>query len=113
MPTAQLVKDFVPQFCPITKHYLCEGGDYDGQYLLVTVVSMDVPGSVELFGIAVPISRVQLPTSVDVFLSDAEENVLDADGDPSNGMTPVAAFEVDTHEDALAALGYEVIGGDE
>lgn len=109
MPTAQLITQFVPQFCPITNHYLCSGGDYDGQYLLVTVVSMDVPGSIELFGISVPISRVQLPTAVDIFLSDADQNVLDADGDEANGMTPLASYEVDTHEDALAALGYEVI----
>lgn len=109
MPTAQLITQFLPQFCPITNHYLCEGGEYDGKYLLVTVVSMDVPGSVALFGITVPISRVQIPTAVDIFLSDEFQNVLDADGDEANGMTALASFEVDTHEDALAALGYEVV----
>lgn len=109
MPTAELVTANLPQFCPVTNHYLCTGGEHDGQYLLVTVVSMDAPATLELFGIAIPISAVQLPTAVDVFLADEFATVLDSDGDPSNGMTPLASYEVDTHAAALAALGYELI----
>lgn len=103
MATATLVKANLAQFCPVTNHYLCS----DGKYLLVTIPAMDVPGTLSaFFGVRVPIAKVQLPTEVDVFLSDESANVLDADGDPSNGMTALASFEVDTHEAALAALGY-------
>jgi len=110
METATLVAANLSQFCPVTNHYQCS----DGKYLLVTIPSMDIPETVSyFFGVRVPIAKVQLPTGVDVFLADEAAGVLDADGDPSNGMTPLASFEVDTHEAALAALGYELIGGDE
>lgn len=107
MKTAELIATCLPQFCPVTNHYLCS----DGSYLLVTVPSMDSPGTLSVFfGVRVPIAKVQLPTGVDVFLSDESAAVLDADGDPSNGMTPIGTFEVDTHEAALAALGYTLEG---
>jgi hypothetical protein len=99
-----LITENVPQFCPITNHYHCS----DDTWLLVTVASWNLGDPMEFFGIPVPIAHIQLPTAVDIFLSDENQNVLDADGDPANGMTPLASFEVDTHEAALAALGYEV-----
>jgi len=108
--TATLVAENLSQFCPVTNHYQCS----DGKYLLVTFARMDTVGTLSNFGVRVPIAAVQLPSGVDVFLADADANVLDADGDPSNGMTPVdgSPFEVDSHEGALAALGYELIGGE-
>lgn len=109
MKSATLVAANLTQFCPTTHHYLLS----DGRHVLVTVASMDVPESLEAFGIRVPISKVQLPAGADVFLSDAAATVLDADDNPANGMTPLEHFDVDTHEAALAALGYELIGGTE
>lgn len=110
METATLLAENLSQFCPVTNHYLCS----DGKYLLVTIPSMDTPATVSHFlGVRVPIVEVQLPTGADVFLSDEFATVLDADGDPANGMTALASPEVHTHEAALAALGYELIGGEQ
>ncbi|MCV7255699.1 hypothetical protein H7J86_26390 [Mycobacterium hackensackense] len=102
---ATLLTENLSQFCPITNHYACS----DGTFLLVTVPAMDSVGSLEMFGVKVPISVSHLPTTVDVYLSDEDQNVLDADGDLANGMTPLAQFDVDTcpdHAAALAARGY-------
>lgn len=105
METATRVAAALPQFCPTTNHYRCS----DGRWLLVTDPQMDTEGTLSAFGIHVPISKVQLPVEVDVFLSDDAQNVLDADGDPSNGMTPLGSFAVRGHAAALAELGYEEV----
>ncbi len=108
METAVLVGFNLPQFCPVTNHYQCS----DGRWLLVTIPSMDVPETVNYFlGVRMPVAEVQLPSGADVFLSDELANVLDADGDPANGMTPLGTFNVDNHAAALAALGYELTEG--
>ena len=44
-----------------------------------------------------------------MFLSDEAGTVLDADGDPANGMTALAQLDVSTHDDALRELGYTVV----
>ncbi|MEX7470193.1 hypothetical protein AB4Z39_10820 [Mycobacterium adipatum] len=106
METATLTAANLSQFCPVTNHYQCS----DGRWLLVTIASMDVPETVSYFlGVRVPIAEVHLPVGADVFLSDENATVLDADGDPANGMTPLATFNVNTHAAALAALGYEEV----
>lgn len=100
--TAVLLNENISNYCPITNHYWCS----DDRFLLVMVPSLDVGGTLELFGVRMPMAVSDLPTKVDVFLADGDELVLDADGDLANGMTPLASFEVATHEDALALLGY-------
>lgn len=105
METATLVAENLSHFCPVTNHYQCS----DGRYLLVTYPRMDTAATLSNFGVRIPISEVQLPSGVDVFLSDELANVLDADGDPANGMTPIGTFSVETHAEALAALGYEEV----
>jgi hypothetical protein len=108
METATLMAANMSRFCPITNHYQCS----DGKWLLVTIPTMDIPETVSFFlGVKVPIAEVQLPVGADVFLSDELGTVLDADGDPSNGMTPYGTFNVDNHAAALAALGYELQEG--
>lgn len=102
MAEAILVAENLPNFCPITNHYMCD----DGKYLLVTIPALDSVGSLELFGVRVPIAKSHMPTATDVFLADENAVVLDADGDPANGLTPLASFEVQSHEEALALLGY-------
>jgi hypothetical protein len=88
-------------YAPTTNHYRCE----DGRHLLVTAHDRDGMVSTPLGRL--PVSRSHLPTTVDVFLADADGVVLDADGDPANGMTPIARLtDVDSHEAALTALGY-------
>lgn len=106
MESATLVGANLSQFCPVTNFYQCS----DGKYLLVSIPKMDIPATVNYFlGVRVPIAEVQLPSGADVFLADESATVLDADGDPSNGMTPIGTFNVETHSEALAALGYEEV----
>ncbi|MEH3135344.1 MAG: hypothetical protein PGN30_10130 [Mycolicibacterium neoaurum] len=106
METAVLVSENLAQFCPATHHYSCS----DGRWLLVTVVAMDVPETLGTFGVRTAISRMEVATRAAVFLSDEDGTVLDSDGDPANGMTPIGTFDLDSHEAALLALGYELIG---
>ena len=106
--TATLVAAHLPQFCPVTHHYQCS----DGKWLLVTVARMDTIETLsEFLGVRIPILKAQLPEGVDVFLSNEIAEVVDADGDPTNGMTALATFNVETHEQALVMLGYQPIGG--
>ncbi len=100
MDTATLVAANLPQFCPDTHHYLLP----DGRHVLVTVASLDVPATLNALGIRVPIARSHLPRGAQIFLCDESAAILDADGNPANGMTPLGWFDVDTHEAALAAL---------
>lgn len=110
MGTATLVRAGLSQYCPKTNHYQCS----DGTYLLVTVkdfcTSRDYLVSVNpAFG-TLPISRVNAPSGTDVFLSDASAAVLDADGNPANGMTPLAALpNCSSFAEALAELGWELV----
>lgn len=109
MPAVTLVSERLPQFCPTTNFYAVD----DGTYLLVTVPRFDVPGSIEAStGIMLPISVNHIPTHADVFLADENAVVLDADGDPANGLTPIARVEdCDTFEAALSAAGYQLDSG--
>jgi len=104
--TATLVAENLPQFCPTTNLYRCS----DGRYLLVTVQTVD---GADLFesatGVRIPVARSHVSAGAEVFLSDDAGVVLDADGDPSNGMTPIARVAgAASHETALQHLGYTV-----
>lgn len=107
MTAATLVGHDLSRYCPTTNHYYCGDGP-DGIFLLVTIARYDVAASIEaVTGFSVPISAVNLPTHADVFLSDADANVLDADGDPANGMTPLVRVpDCNDFAAALAAAGY-------
>ncbi|OBJ41316.1 hypothetical protein A5630_23020 [Mycolicibacterium mucogenicum] len=107
MATATLVGQGLSRYCPTTNHYYC-GDREDGVFLLVTIPRFDVGGSIEArTGLALPIKEAHLPTHADVFLSDADANVLDADGDPANGMTPLLRVpDCESFEQALAAAGH-------
>lgn len=109
MKTATLVGHGLSQFCPTTNHYFCGDGP-DGVFLLVTIARYDVPASIEACtGIRLPVSSVNFPTHADVFLSDADANVLDADGDPANGMTPLLRVpDCNDFAAALAEAGYQL-----
>lgn len=115
MGTATLVAENLSQFCPVTNHYLCS----DGRYLLVTYPRLDVLGTLaglpgmtdtlRSIGLSIaPVSIKQIhdmPT--EVFLADEHATVLDADGDPANGMTPLLRCDGPVPiADALASLGY-------
>lgn len=100
---ATLRQENLKRYCPTTNLYECTD-----RWLLVTAPCTDALQELA-GGLMIPIMRSHIPKRVDVFLSDESGAVLDADGDPSNGMTPVARFEgAATHEEALAELGYEL-----
>ncbi|MGH3956934.1 MULTISPECIES: DUF7572 family protein [Mycobacteroides] len=108
MGTAELLAEMLPQFCPTTNHYRCS----DGKYLLVTKPTLDAVGTLKAtLGITVPVSASHLPTNVEVFLSNEDAEVVDVDGDLTNGLTPIASFVVGSHDAALAELGYRVKEG--
>ena len=101
--TAELMGDDIVGYRPVTNLYLCS----DGRCLLVTVPTpMAAPPS---FGFG-SFTRSSEPEPVAVFLADVDGVVLDADGDPANGMTPLALFDdVATHAEALARVGYTLV----
>lgn len=104
--TATLVAEALPQFCPTTNHYECS----DGIYLLVSIPSFDPLAALEnALGIKLAVAVSQLPAQADVFLADAVAAVLDANGDPADGLTPLLTIpDCQSFETALAVTGYVV-----
>lgn len=107
MRTVTVVAENLSWFCSTTNHYRCD----DGTYLLVTVPRFYVAETLAARdGITVPISPSHLPTHADVFLADESAVVLDADGDPANGLTPLVRVpDCDNFTDALSAAGFELV----
>ncbi|WP_425284530.1 DUF7572 family protein [Gordonia westfalica] len=115
MKPATLVAEALPHMPPITNLYSTEDG-----FLLVLVVEVpDMTSILTSMGMQVPVSRSHLKPDVSVFLSDERGQVIDYDGDPANGLTPILSTDsksfamtinpdLATHADALAALGYEL-----
>ena len=110
MVTAELVQSDLPQFCPTTNHYRCSEGELTW-WLLITVPTLDVKATISALGIRVPVVAAHLPVRADVFLADENAAVLDADMDPSNGMTALAKIpDCRSHEEALELMGYALVG---
>lgn len=111
MRTVELIESDVSWMCPVTHLYKTQAG-----HLLVCV--RDRAMIVELAqDLGVPIFPSHVPLGVDAFLADERGQVVDYDGNPANGLTPILstdsrsfAMTIDpdlrTHEDALEALGY-------
>lgn len=117
--TATLLAENLTHFCPVTNHYQCS----DGRYLLVTYPRVDVLAAIAgealsdaltLLGIAEgPQTLSHQPANTEVFSSDEAARVLDADGDPANGMTPLLRCDGPVPiADALASLGYTLTEGE-
>ncbi|MCH5645181.1 hypothetical protein [Gordonia sp. ABSL49_1] len=115
--TATLLAENLSQFCPVTNHYQCS----DGKYLLVTYPRLEVlgelanlqimAGALAALGLAPgPVSITHQPKNTEVFLCDGDAVVLDSDGDPANGMTPLLVCDGPLPvADALASLGYTLV----
>lgn len=108
MKSATLLEFGVGRYCPVTNHYSCD----DGTYLLITVNQLQIENVAKRLGLAAsgPIRKSQVRgQNTDVFLSNERGDVIDADDNPANGMTPVHVYPPGTsHEEALAAMGYEI-----
>ncbi|SHT86434.1 Uncharacterised protein [Mycobacteroides abscessus subsp. bolletii] len=107
--TATLIDENLRQFCPTTNHYRCTDGERVW-HLLVTIPSLDSVGMIsEILGTTLPAAESHLVRHADVFLADENAAVIDADGNPANGMTALAQTpNCDTHAAALAELGYDL-----
>lgn len=112
--TVELVHAEMSWHPPVSNLYRCA----DGSHLMVLVVSVpDYQALVNAVS-AVPISVSHIAPEVSIFYADKHGALLDADGDPLNGLTPYASTDpecdvvvrldpaVATHADALEALGY-------
>lgn len=118
LQVARLVATGLAHHCPVTHQYALEGGEFDGQFVLVTVKDPDVLAAI-FAKMSGGTDRSHVEPNVDVFLTDERaETIIDADGNPENGMNPIASTDpqsialrllprdVSTHAEALAALGY-------
>nr|WP_234783853.1 hypothetical protein [Mycobacteroides abscessus] len=108
MITAELVSEFLPQFCPKTNHYRCSDGNKTW-HLLITVPSGESLNTLrEGLGLPIHVIESHLPQHVDVFLADEDGTVLDADMNPANGLTPLCRInDCVSHVQALSRMGYE------
>lgn len=99
----QLLTAGVGRYAPTTNHYLLD----DGRYVLITVPddeNMPLPPTIAPVISAVRVKEIETGPTV-VYLSDETGNVLDADGEPANGMTPLATYPPGTsHDEALELL---------
>ena len=97
-----LVREAMSRYAPTTNLYLLD----DGRHVLITVPEQHMPVPRDL---AVVIDRIRVddyeagPTVV--YLADERGRVVDADGDPANGMTPLHVLDPGTDfEQALAYI---------
>ena len=99
---ATLIEDGLVQYAPATNLYQLP----DGRYVLVTVPDNNppLPPALAVALAGVKVDRV-IEGPTEIFLSDESGVVLDGDGDPANGMTPIARYPAGTtHEEALRLL---------
>ena len=103
-----LISENLHQFAPITNHYRLE----DGRHVLITVpheagldrAMKQVEAAIPL-GILPALKVARMPT--EIFLCDEHAVPIDADGDPTNGLTPLLRLPAGTtHEQALAEVDH-------
>ena len=97
-----LISEALPQFAPTTNHYRLD----DGRHVLVTAPAdeMPLPPGVLPIVSGFKVAHVE-PAPTEVFLCDENAVPIDADGDPTNGLTPLLRLPAGTtHEQALDAL---------
>lgn len=102
-----LISEALPQYAPTTNHYKLD----DGRYVLITVPDADIPLPAVVIPIisGIKVAHVE-PRPTEVFLCDEHAVPIDADGDPANGLTPLATYPAGTDfTAALAALGYDLL----
>ena len=103
---AELIAESLSQFAPQTNHYRLD----DGRHVLVTRAVDDLPvpeGLAPILG-AIKVDKTE-PTPVEVFLCDENAVVIDADGDPTNGMTALLRLDPGTtFDEAVTATEQEL-----
>lgn len=118
MANLQIVEENLPSYFPISNLYKVIGED---TYFIVTVKNpIDLLDMFINVGTATQLKHVD--PGVEVFLANERGMVVDADGNPENGLTAIASTDpntfalghfpatITTHEEALNYLGYEIDG---
>lgn len=97
-----LIAARLAQFAPTTNLYRLA----DGRCVLVTVPDADLPMPPGLAAVLGAVSiDTTAPSPTEVFLADEHGALVDADGDPANGLTPILRCAPGTtHEQAIAEL---------
>ena len=92
-----LVAESLPQFINTTNCY--QLGD---QFVLVSVPDVDAIAKLAIPGVPSLVSVASPPMPTEVFLCDENAQPIDADGDPTNGLTPLVRLAPGTtHDEAL------------
>lgn len=108
---AELVAEHLPQFCPQTNLYRLDSG----QHILVTrIEGTEIPMprvALPLYGMLQGIVEDTAPCPTEVFLCDETGRVIDADGDPANGMTALLRLAGGTDFDTAVQKAEEALNG--
>ncbi len=103
---ATLIEAGLTQFAPTTNHYRLD----TGHHILITRAddTQPVPDGLVQFVAGIRVDEVIAP-DVEIFLCDENAQPIDADGDPTNGLTPLLRLAPDTSfDDACAAADGEL-----
>ena len=118
--TASLVAEALQHMPPVTNLYETSDGTY---YMVVVTSTPSMRSIMTSVGLRVPAALTHMKPSVSVFLADERGQVIDYDGDPANGLTPILSTNPrsfagmivpdlleseNPYADALAILGYEL-----
>lgn len=102
---AELIARALPQYAPSTNHYRLD----DGRHILVTrPTAIPVPPALAVLLGAAPVERTEA-APVEVFLCDADARLIDADGDPTNGMTALLSLPPGTSFDEAVEAAKEAL----
>ena len=103
---AELLARALPQYAPTTNLYRLD----DWRHILVTRAAEVLPvppGLAAILG-AVKVDKTD-PAPVEVFLCDAYSGLIDADGDPTNGMTALLQLDPGTSFDEAVEAAKEAL----
>lgn len=108
MTTKQLIAEDLPQFAPGNRHY-----QIGRSHVLIVKAGGELPIPVDLTSLlgGVTVEAIS-PIPVDIFLCDETAQLIDADGDPTNGMTALLSLPpTTTYKQALAAAKEKLSDG--
>ena len=106
---AELIAEALPQFAPQTNLYRLDSG----QHILVTrIAGADIPMpavALPLYGMLQGLVEDTAPCPTEVFLCDENARPLDADGDPTNGLTALLRLAGGTDFDTAVQKAEEAL----
>lgn len=104
---AELIAENLTHLCPQTNLYRLSGG----QHVLVTVPDTERLDDIPFIpGMPGAVKFETPPTPTDVFLADEYGRPVDADGDPTNGLTALLRLAGGTGFDVACQKAEELLG---